>query len=117
MREILVYTGRSAPTGGGVEYAARLCARLEAALPGGLEIITTYDRASLIRATLDNFGTALAYELAVVMLVIVWALRSGRAAVAPVTVLLLGCLFTMLPLGLFGQTINLLSLAGLAIAD
>ena len=32
MREILVYTGRSAPTSGGVEYAARLCARLEAAL-------------------------------------------------------------------------------------
>lgn len=32
MREILVYTGRSAPTGGGVEYAARLCALLESAL-------------------------------------------------------------------------------------
>jgi Cu(I)/Ag(I) efflux system membrane protein CusA/SilA len=91
-------------------------ARLEAALPAGLEIVTTYHRASLIRATLENFGTALAYELAVVMLVIVWALRSGRAAVAPVAVLLLGCLFTVLPLGLFGQTINLLSLAGLAIA-
>jgi Cu(I)/Ag(I) efflux system membrane protein CusA/SilA len=50
------------------------------------------------------------------VLVIVWALRNGRAAVAPVTVLLLGCLFTVLPLSAFGQTINLLSLAGLAIA-
>ena len=48
--------------------------------------------------------------------VIVWALRSGRAALAPVAVLLLGCLFTVLPLWALGQTINLLSLAGLAIA-
>ena len=96
-----------------------LKAKLEevgAALPAGVEIVTTYDRSVLIWATIENFLRALAYELAVVMLVIVWALRSGRAAVAPVAVLLLGCLFTVLPLAAFGQTINLLSLAGLAIA-
>lgn len=87
-----------------------------AALPEGIEIVTTYDRSSLIWSTLDNFFTALGYELVVVMLVIVVALRNGRAAVAPVAVLLLGCLFTVLPLAAFGQTINLLSLAGLAIA-
>lgn len=34
MREIVVFTGRSAPKGGGVEYAARLCAQLEASLSG-----------------------------------------------------------------------------------
>ena len=89
---------------------------LDATLPAGVEVVTTYDRSVLIWATIENFVRALAYELAVVMLVIVWALRSGRAAVAPVTVLLLGCLFTVLPLAAFGQTINLLSLAGLAIA-
>jgi Cu(I)/Ag(I) efflux system membrane protein CusA/SilA len=85
-------------------------------LPEGVEIVTTYDRSALIWATLKNFFTALGYELLVVMLVIVWALRSGRAAAAPVAVLLLGCLFTVLPLAALGQTINLLSLAGLAIA-
>ena len=35
---------------------------------------------------------------------------------APICVLLLGTLFTALPLALFGQTVNLFSLAGLAIA-
>jgi Cu(I)/Ag(I) efflux system membrane protein CusA/SilA len=85
-------------------------------LPQGIEIVTTYDRSTLIRATLSNFFKALGYELIVVMLVIVWALRSGRAAAAPVAILLLGCLFTVLPLAALGQTINLLSLAGLAIA-
>jgi copper/silver efflux system protein len=91
-------------------------AALEPPLPAGVEVVTTYDRSRLIWATLENFLSALAYELAVVMLVIVWALRSGRAAIAPVAVLLLGCLFTVLPLVATGQTINLLSLAGLAIA-
>ena len=89
---------------------------IRASLPDGIEVVTTYDRSSLIWTTLENFTTALGYELVVVMLVIVWALRSGRAALAPVAVLLLGCLFTVLPLSALGQTINLLSLAGLAIA-
>jgi Cu(I)/Ag(I) efflux system membrane protein CusA/SilA len=44
------------------------------------------------------------------------ALRNLRAAAAPVCVLLLGTLFTALPLTAFEQTINLFSLAGLAIA-
>ena len=39
-----------------------------------------------------------------------------RAAVAPVCILLLGTLFTALPLASFDQTINLFALAGLAIA-
>ncbi|MBQ0718696.1 MAG: efflux RND transporter permease subunit [Gammaproteobacteria bacterium] len=90
--------------------------KIQAELPEGIEIVTTYNRSQLITASLVNFSSALAYELLVVMLVIFWALRNGRAAVAPVVVILLGCLFTVLPLSFFGQTINLLSLAGLAIA-
>ena len=90
--------------------------QLQSTLPKGVEIVTTYNRSSLIRATLKNFSSALVYELLVVMLVIFWALRNGRAAVAPVLIITLGCLYTLLSLSFFGQTINLLSLAGLAIA-
>jgi Cu(I)/Ag(I) efflux system membrane protein CusA/SilA len=99
--------------------AAELQQRLEAlrpTLPEGVEIVTTYDRSSLIWDTLANFAQAVAYELLVVILVIVVALRNVRAAVAPVCVLLFGALFTILPLSAFDQTINLFSLAGLAIA-
>lgn len=85
-------------------------------LPNGIELVTTYERSGLIWATLKNFSTALVYELLLVMLVIVWALRNGRAAVAPILIILLGVLFTLMSLSFFGQTINLLSLAGLAIA-
>ena len=90
--------------------------QVDAALPEGLEIVTTYDRSALIWGSLTNFAGVLAWELLVVVLVIVWALRNMRAAVAPVCVLLLGTLFTVLPMSALGQTINLLSLAGLAIA-
>jgi Cu(I)/Ag(I) efflux system membrane protein CusA/SilA len=89
---------------------------VNASLPDGLQVVATYNRSSLIWDTLKNFAGALAYELLVVVLVVVWALRNVRAAVAPVCVLLLGSLFTVLPMTALGQTINLLSLAGLAIA-
>jgi Cu(I)/Ag(I) efflux system membrane protein CusA/SilA len=90
--------------------------QLKTSLPAGIELIPTYDRAALIWDTLTNFFQALVYELIVVILVIGVALKNVRASVAPICVLLLGTLFTVLPLTLFGQTVNLFSLAGLAIA-
>ncbi len=106
--------------GGNVLAVTRqLLERLEGlrpSLPDGIEIIPTYNRSSLIWNTLTNFSQALAYELLVVILVIAVALRNVRAAIAPVCVLMLGTLFTALPLAAFDQTINLFSLAGLAIA-
>ena len=89
---------------------------LDTTLPEGIEIVPTYDRAALIWTTLTNFFQAIIYELIVVILVIAVALRNVRAAVAPICVLLLGTLFTALPLAAFDQTINLFVLAGLAIA-
>ena len=89
---------------------------LKTSLPEGIEIVPAYNRSTLIWDTLTNFVQALIYELIVVILVIAVALKNVRAAIAPVCVLLLGTLFTVLPLSAFGQTINLFSLAGLAIA-
>jgi copper/silver efflux system protein len=89
---------------------------LKGSLPDGLEIVPSYNRSVLIWDTLASFFQAIVYELIVVIAVIAVALRNVRAAVAPVTVLLLGTLFTALPLAAFGQTINLFLLAGLAIA-
>lgn len=86
------------------------------ALPDGIEVIPTYDRSGLIWDTLTNFVRAIGYELFVVIVVIAVALKNVRAAVAPVCILLLGTLFTALPLAAFDQTINLFALAGLSIA-
>jgi Cu(I)/Ag(I) efflux system membrane protein CusA/SilA len=89
---------------------------LRRGLPDGVEILTAYDRATPIWTTLRNFLQTLAYELVVVMVIVVLFLRNLRTAIAPICVLLLATLFTALPMSAFGQTINLLSLAGLAIA-
>jgi Cu(I)/Ag(I) efflux system membrane protein CusA/SilA len=89
---------------------------LKPSLPDGIEVIATYNRSSLIWGTLTNFFSSIAYELVVVILVIAVALKNVRAAAAPICVLLLGTLFTALPLSAFDQTINLFALAGLAIA-
>lgn len=90
--------------------------QLKSALPAGVEMVTTYDRSELIWGTLKSFFETLAYELLVVMVIIALFLRNLRTAIAPICVLLLATLFTALPMAAFHQTINLLSLAGLAIA-
>ncbi len=87
-----------------------------ASLPTGVEAVNTYNRSSLIKQTLRSFVETLLYELLVVVVVVGVFLRNGRTAFAPICILLLATLFTVLPLAAFGQTINLLSLAGLAIA-
>jgi Cu(I)/Ag(I) efflux system membrane protein CusA/SilA len=94
----------------------RKLAQVKAALPQGVEIVPTYNRSDLIWGTLEHFITTLIYELVVVILVTALFLRNPRTALAPVAILLLGVLFTAIPLFAFGQTINLFSLAGLFIA-
>jgi Cu(I)/Ag(I) efflux system membrane protein CusA/SilA len=89
---------------------------IAANLPQGVEVVNTYNRSSLIKQTLRSFVETLLYELLVVVVVVAVFLRNIRTALAPVCILLLATLFTVLPLAAFGQTINLLSLAGLAIA-
>jgi len=89
---------------------------LRTTLPTGVEIVTTYDRSELIWKTLENFMTALLWELVVVIVVIVLVLRNRRAAIAPIVIIIPGSLYALSGLAAIGETINLLSLAGLAIA-
>jgi len=91
-------------------------ATLQTALPEGVQIVTTYDRAAWIWATLKQFIGTLLSELVVLILVTVLFLGHFRSAFGPISILLLSTLFTVLPLAAFGQTINLFSLAGLCIA-
>jgi copper/silver efflux system protein len=90
--------------------------QLRPALPAGVEIVTTYDRSAWIWATLRQFFETLGIELVVLIVVTLLFLRNIRTAVGPIAILLLSTLFTVIPLVGFRQTINLFSLAGLAIA-
>jgi Cu(I)/Ag(I) efflux system membrane protein CusA/SilA len=90
--------------------------QLRPVLPAGVEIVATYDRSAWIWATLRQFFETLLIEIAVLIVVTLLFLRNIRTAVGPIAILLFGVLFTALPLVGFNQTINLFSLAGLAIA-
>ena len=90
--------------------------RVRSVLPAGVEVVATYDRSRWIWATLRQFFETLLIEIAVLIAVTLLFLRNLRTAVGPIAILIFGVLFTALPLVGFSQTINLFSLAGLAIA-
>ncbi len=90
--------------------------QVRAALPAGVEVVATYDRSAWIWATLRQFFETLAIEIGVLIVVTLLFLRNVRTAIGPIAILLLSVLFTALPLAGLSQTINLFSLAGLAIA-
>src|SRR6266550_47262 len=85
-------------------------------LPAGVDVVGTYDRSAWMWATLRQFFATLAIELVVLIVVTLLFLRNIRTAIGPIAILLFSVLFTALPLVGFRQTINLFSLAGLAIA-
>src|SRR5204862_6284690 len=90
--------------------------QVRATPPAGVEVVSTYDRSTWIWATLNEFFKTLLIELAVLIVVTLLCLRNIRTAIGPIAILLFSVLFTALPLIGFRQTINLFSLAGLAIA-
>jgi copper/silver efflux system protein len=90
--------------------------QIRGSLPAGIEVISTYDRSAWMWATLRQFFETLGIELVVLIVVTLLFLRNIRTAIGPIAILLFSVLFTALPLVGFRQTINLFSLAGLAIA-
>jgi Cu(I)/Ag(I) efflux system membrane protein CusA/SilA len=85
-------------------------------LPEGVGIVATYDRSAWIWETLRQFFETLGIEILVLIAVTLLFLRNGRTAIGPIAILLLSVVFTALPLVGLKETINLFSLAGLAIA-
>ena len=94
---------------------ARL-AELAPGLPGGVEVVTVYDRGPLIDGAVAYLRHKLFEEgLAVALIVIVFLLHARAALVALVT-LPLGVLAAFLVMNAQGVTANIMSLGGIAIA-
>ncbi len=102
-----------------LQLARRVKAELEqlkAHLPPGADLVSTYDRSDLIKATLRSVRSELLLELLLVALVILVFLGHWRSSLIlglalPVTI----CLH-FLPLHLAQLSMNLMTLGGLAIA-
>jgi Cu(I)/Ag(I) efflux system membrane protein CusA/SilA len=91
-------------------------AQLQKSLPPGVEIVTTYDRSSLIERAVHTLRNKLLEEsIAVALICGVFLLRIRSALVAIVT-LPLGILAALWIMRLQGVSANIMSLGGIAIA-
>ncbi|WP_457323118.1 efflux RND transporter permease subunit [Roseateles sp. P5_E11] len=90
--------------------------QLQASLPKGVEIVTTYDRSSLIQRAIDNLSMKLVEEfivVAIVCAVFLWHLRSALVAIISLP---LGVMAAFLVMQYQGLNANIMSLGGIAIA-
>jgi Cu(I)/Ag(I) efflux system membrane protein CusA/SilA len=94
---------------------ARL-AELKPTLPAGVEVVPTYDRSELIRASIDTLRHTLIEEMLVVSLVILVFLLHVRSTLVPVLMLPIAVLLSFVPMAKMGLTSNIMSLGGIAIA-
>ena len=91
-------------------------ASLESALPPGVQVVTTYDRSSLIRRAVDNLSSTLAEEFAVVALVCFVFLLHLRSAFVAIVSLPIGVAIAFIVMRHQGINANIMSLGGIAIA-
>ena len=94
---------------------ARL-AELEGGLPEGVEIVTTYDRSSLIERAVDTLERKLIEEFIVVALVCAAFLFHFRSSLVVILSLPVGILTAFIVMRLQGLNANIMSLGGIAIA-
>jgi copper/silver efflux system protein len=91
-------------------------ASLQASLPVGVEVVTTYDRGSLIERAIANLSTKLLEEFAVVAVVCALFLFHLRSAFVAIISLPLGILIAFIVMHWQGVNANIMSLGGIAIA-
>lgn len=91
-------------------------ASLRSSLPPGVEVMTTYDRSTLINAAVSNLTHKLIEEFVVVALVCAIFLFHLRSAFVAIVSLPLGVLAAFIVMRYQGVNANLMSLGGIAIA-
>ena len=89
---------------------------LQASLPQGVEIVTTYDRSALIERAIRNLTIKLGEEDLVAALVCVLFLWHLRSALVAIISLPLGVMMAFLIMRYQGINANIMSLGGIAIA-
>ncbi|MCE9572957.1 MAG: CusA/CzcA family heavy metal efflux RND transporter [Deltaproteobacteria bacterium] len=89
---------------------------LRQTLPAGVQIVPTYDRSELIRASIDTLRGTLIEEMIVVSIIIFLFLLHVRSALIPILTLPLGVLLAFIPMGSQHLTANIMSLGGIAVA-
>jgi len=89
---------------------------LEASLPKGVAFVPTYDRSDLIHRAIGTLKHELVIEMIIVSLVILLFLWHVPSALVPIVTIPVSVLLSFIPPLLHGVTVNIMSLAGIAIS-
>ena len=102
-----------------LDVIQRIKARLKEIQPGmpaGIRVVPIYDRSDLIRRAIANSRNTLIEVVLTVVVVILIFLWHFPSAVIPVITIPVAVLLAFIPLYFLGVSINILSLAGIALA-
>lgn len=102
-----------------LDVIARVKARLHEIAPGmpsGVRVVPIYDRSDLIHRAISNSRRTLIEVVITVVVVILIFLWHFPSAVIPMVTIPVAVLVTFIPLYFLGVSINILSLAGIALA-
>lgn len=99
-----------------IEAVKAKLATLKSSLPAGVELVTTYDRSSLIKRAVDNLQHKLIEEFVVVAIVCGIFLFHLRSAFVAIVSLPIGILTAFIIMRYQGVNANIMSLGGIAIA-
>jgi Cu(I)/Ag(I) efflux system membrane protein CusA/SilA len=102
-----------------LDVIAAVKARLHEIAPGmpaGVRVVPIYDRSELIQRAISNSRRTLIEVMVTVVVVILIFLWHFPSAVIPVVTIPVAVLMTFIPLYFLGVSINILSLAGIALA-
>ncbi|MDD4905073.1 MAG: efflux RND transporter permease subunit [Methylobacter tundripaludum] len=89
---------------------------LKKGLPEGVEIVTVYDRGSLIERAVDTLNSALIQELIIVCALVALFLLHLRSSLVIIITLPLGVLMAFIVMKWQGINANIMSLGGIALA-
>lgn len=89
---------------------------VEKGLPPGVKFKVAYDRSDLIEAAISTLKEALWEEIAVVSLVVLLFLFHLRSAIVAIITIPLSVLIGFIVINLFGISLNIMSLGGIALA-
>lgn len=84
--------------------------------PAGIEITPVYDQGNLVRTAVENVRDAILYGALISVAILLLFLKSIRATLIASLAIPLSLLITFVFLYLTGDTLNLMSLGGLAVA-
>jgi copper/silver efflux system protein len=102
-----------------LEVISRVKARLkeiESSLPPGVKIVPIYDRSELIHRTISSVNETILEVVVTVVLIILVFLWHFPSAAVPLVTMPAAVLLSFIPLRYMGISVNIMSLAGVAIA-